>query len=244
MPRKQRCRWIGGYPEYWRFSPEDAEESKPVVLTLDEFETIRLLDKEGLTQEQCAQQMGIARTTVTAIYDSARKKLAQVIVDGRRMEISGGHYQLVQNQDAATTQKGMNTMRIAVTYEDGQIFQHFGHTEKFKIYDVQDGQIVKEEIVDTNGQGHGALAGFLKLRQVDALICGGIGGGARMALSEAGIHLYGGAQGDADAAVKALIAGALHYDPNAECNHPHHGGGHSCGRGHHDGSHACGHSNG
>lgn len=128
-------------------------------------------------------------------------------------------------------------MRIAVTYENGQIFQHFGHTEQFKIYDVADGQIVREAVVDTNGSGHGALAGFLMQLGVDALICGGIGGGAQMALAEVGIRLFGGVSGDADAAVNALIAGNLGYNPDVHCDHHDHEhgeGGHSCG------SHGCG----
>lgn len=129
-------------------------------------------------------------------------------------------------------------MKIAVTYENGHVFQHFGHTEQFKVYEVEDGKIVKSEIVDTNGQGHGALAGFLFSGGVDALICGGIGGGARTALSEAGIELYPGAEGDADAQVEALIAGNLKYDPDTTCSHhEHHDHGSDCG------SHAggCGH---
>ena len=88
-------------------------------------------------------------------------------------------------------------MKIAVTYENGQIFQHFGHTEQFKLYEILDGKITHTEVVDTNGSGHGALAGFLMQHGVDTLICGGIGGGAQMALAEAGIRLYGGVSGDA-----------------------------------------------
>ena len=95
-------------------------------------------------------------------------------------------------------------MKLAVTYENGQIFQHFGHTEQFKIYEVADGKIVSEEVVDTNGSGHGALAGFLMQHGVEALICGGIGGGAQAALAEAGVELCSGAEGDVDAAVEAL----------------------------------------
>ncbi len=79
--------------------------------------------------------------------------------------------------------KGDNNMKIAVTYNEGEIFQHFGHSEKFKLYDVEDGKIVSSEVVDTNGSGHGALAGFLKDKNVNVLICGGIGGGAKNALS-------------------------------------------------------------
>ncbi len=145
MPRKPRCRWIDGYPDHWEFSPKEVSDKEPVVLSLDEFETIRLLDREGLTQEQCAERMGIARTTVTAIYESARRKVADALVDGKRLLIRGGNYQLNDQGTENIMQKGSDTMRIAVTYENGEIFQHFGHTEQFKLYDVEDGKIVAEK---------------------------------------------------------------------------------------------------
>lgn len=127
-------------------------------------------------------------------------------------------------------------MKIAVTYENGQIFQHFGHTEQFKVYEVQDGKIVSAEVVDTNGSGHGALAGVLSGLNADVLICGGIGGGAQSALAAAGIKLYGGVSGDADAAVNALLSDSLAYNPDVKCNHHdhEHGEGHTCG------DHGCG----
>ena len=127
-------------------------------------------------------------------------------------------------------------MRIAVTYENGQIFQHFGRTEQFKLYDVADGKIINEQVVGTNGAGHGALAGFLKNAQADVLICGGIGGGAQMAMQEAGITLYGGNMGSADEAVKAFLAQTLVQNSNPTCDHHdhEHGEGHSCGH------HSCG----
>ena len=128
-------------------------------------------------------------------------------------------------------------MKIAVTYENGQIFQHFGHTEQFKIYIAEDGKIINSEVIDTNGSGHGALAGLLSALDVDALICGGIGGGAQMALAEAGIRLYGGVSGSCDAAVEALLGGTLGFNPNVKCDHhDHHGEGHTCG------DHGCGHN--
>ena len=131
-------------------------------------------------------------------------------------------------------------MRVAVTYENGEIFQHFGHTEQFKVYDIEDGKILSSEVVDTNGSGHGALAGLLNLMKVDALICGGIGGGAQMALAEAGIKLFGGVSGSADAAAQALAEGNLTFNPAVRCDHhDHHGEGHSCGS-HGCGSHTCG----
>ena len=132
-------------------------------------------------------------------------------------------------------------MRIAVTYQNGMIFQHFGHTEQFKVYEVEDGKIIASQVVDTNGSGHGALAGVLNVLKVDILICGGIGGGAQMALASAGIRLFGGVSGSADAAVEALLSGTLAYKPNIRCNHhDHHGEGHSCGD-HGCGSSHCGH---
>ena len=121
-------------------------------------------------------------------------------------------------------------MKIAVTYENGQIFQHFGHTEQFKIYTVEDGKVVSAAVVDTNGSGHGALAGFLAEQNVTVLICGGIGGGAQMALADAGIKLYGGVSGACDAAVEAYLANNLGYNPNVKCDHHDHelgGGAHS-----------------
>ena len=122
-------------------------------------------------------------------------------------------------------------MRIAVTYENGQIFQHFGRTEQFKVYDVQDGKVASSQVVDTNGSGHGALAGVLTALKADALICGGIGGGAQTALAAAGIRLYGGVSGGADEAVQALLRDELDFDADAHCEHhdQHHGSEHTCG---------------
>ena len=133
-------------------------------------------------------------------------------------------------------------MRIAVTYDNGDIFQHFGHTSQFKVYDVQEGKILTAQVIDTNGSGHGALAGVLTALNADVLICGGIGGGAQMALAAAGIQLFGGVSGNADAAVEAFVSGKLAFNPNVRCNHHdhHHGEGHTCGD-HGCGSHNCGH---
>jgi len=122
--------------------------------------------------------------------------------------------------------KETDQMRIAVTYENGEIFQHFGHTEQFKLYDIENSQVVRSQIVDTNGQGHGALAGFLTEAGADVLICGGIGGGAQSALATAGIKLYGGVSGAADEAVEAYLAGKLDYNPDVRCSHHEHE--HSC----------------
>ena len=129
-------------------------------------------------------------------------------------------------------------MKIAVTHENGEIFGHFGHTAEFKVYNIINGKIEGSEVVSTGGKGHGALATVLSGLNIDVLICGGIGGGAQMALKNAGIQLYGGVAGNCDAAVEAFITGDLVYNPNVMCNHHHHEEGHACGD-HGCGSHKC-----
>ena len=253
-----------------------------IEVTVDEYEAVRLIDLLGLTQEECAAQMNVARTTVQAIYDSAREKLARMLAEGRPLTVQGGTYDLCGQAEHCCgrrcrrrgggggrcengrltcreegrcqgrsgveqnrmKQEGQN-MKIAVTYENGQVFQHFGHTERFKLYEVEDGAVTASQVVDTAGSGHGALAGFLRERGVQTLICGGIGGGARTALAQAEIQLYPGVSGAADQAVADLLAGRLAYDPDTVCSHHHEGdGAHQCG-GHGEGEgHSCGHSHG
>lgn len=123
-------------------------------------------------------------------------------------------------------------MKVAVTYENGNVFPHFGHTEHFKVYEIEEGKVAGAQVMATDGSGHGALAGMLKEWKVDTLICGGIGAGAQAALSEAGIRLYGGVSGSADEAVEALLEGKLVFDPDVHCDHH--------GEGHHHGSGRCG----
>lgn len=251
MARPTRCRRICMEPAYDSFRPDGYPTSGEVHMTLDEYETIRLIDLEKRTHEQCAGQMGISRTTVTETYESARHKLADSMVNGKRLLIAGGHYRLCDgketffcNQKCQKTEasvknicfqrKETTEMRIAITYDNGMIFQHFGHTEQFKLYDVLDGKVVDTQIVNTNGQGHGALSGFLARAEVEVLICGGIGGGAQAALAEAGIRLCGGVTGLADEAVEAYLSGKLAYDPDVHCDyHGHSHGEHPCGENKH-----------
>ena len=184
MARPQRCRRICRAPQYDSFGPEGCRNSESILLTLDEYEVLRLVDLEQKTHEQCAAQMDISRSTVTEIYESARRKLAACLVYGRRLVIAGGNYRFCGGREKAQCRQpcrhtknqplddgckqdsiehatGGQTMKIAVTYDNGQIFQHFGRTEEFKIYDVTDGKITASEVVNTNGSGHSALAGFL-----------------------------------------------------------------------------------
>lgn len=257
MARPARCRKICFEPKYGSFAPCGVVGTEQILLTVDEFEAVRLIDYEKRTHEQCARQMGISRTTVTEMYERARTKIADCIVNGKTLCISGGNYALCDGSTkeycgkkchraeatakAAGKRKEKRIMRIAVTYENGNVFQHFGHTEQFKIYDIEEDRIVGTQIANTQGSGHGALAGFLSEWKVDTLICGGIGAGAQAALAEAGIRLYGGVSGSTDEAVVALLAGKLAFDPDVHCSHHEHGEGHHCGSGHHCGEekHGC-----
>lgn len=128
-------------------------------------------------------------------------------------------------------------MKIAVTYDNGNVFQHFGKTENFKVYEVEDDKVVSSEVIGSNGTGHGALAGLLAEQGINVLICGGIGEGAQTALTEAGIEMVAGAQGNTDDVVKAYLKGEL-VSTGANCDHHHHEEGHSCGS--HEEGHSCG----
>ena len=263
MSRPSKRRRICAEPSCRGFGPVEKPSSDApcIVMTLDEYETVRLIDLEGLTQEECAQQMGIARTTAQAIYGSARQKLARSLVEGWNLRVEGGDYEVCDGQDEHCPRRARSgrccdnnnsdgkkpslknkeaTMKIAVTYANGQIFQHFGHTEQFKLYTIEDNRIVDMQVIDTNGSGHGALATFLIAHGADMLICGGIGGGAQVALARAGIRLFAGVAGDADKAVEALLGGNLSFSENPTCDHHdhHHGEGHDCGS--HGESHDCG----
>ncbi len=242
MPRPKRCRRICGYPDFWSFSPEGADAPETIVFTLDEYEAVRLIDYRKLTQEECAAQMGVSRATVTGICENARYKLADAMVNGKRIRITGGSYRIdAIPASAIIKEKGENIMRIAVTYENEMVGQHFGRTEQFKIYDVENGEIKSAQVIDTNGTGHGALAGFLRAAEVETLICGGIGMGARNALEEVGIQLLPGVSGNADEAVKNYLADQLSFDPDTACRHhdQEHGEGNDCHHGHGCGERGC-----
>ena len=253
MPRPNKFRRVCRMPKCSEFKSHNYENRNMILLEVEEYEAIRLIDYMGFTQEESAKQMNVSRATLQAIYMDARKKLSRFLVEGTMLSISGGNYELCKSRccqdenikkENCILLKGEKKMKIAVTYNEGEIFQHFGHSEKFKLYDVEDGKVLSSEVVDTNGSGHGALAGFLKDKNVNVLICGGIGGGAKNALSANGIEIYPGAKGNADEQVQSFLAGNLSYNPNTQCSHHSHEGEHTCGShgcGSHDSDHQCDH---
>ena len=239
MARPCKKRRICAIPRTQGLIPKKslAENTLVITMTLDEYEAIRLIDLKSFTQEECAASMGVARTTVQAVYDSARYKLAQCLCNGWELKVAGGNYFLCEGRRAGCScspcqkEEGKN-MQVAVTYEAGQVFQHFGRTEQFKIYQISDGEITGSRIIGTDGNGHGALAGYLKELDVSVLICGGLGGGAKTALKQAGIEVYAGASGDADQAVTDFLSGKLEQNEDIQCSHHQHehgdDGGHNC----------------
>lgn len=257
MSRPFKERKVYDVPDWQCYAPvarESAVQEEIMSLTVEEYETIRLIDLEGASQVECAQSMEIARTTVQAIYGEARRKLAAALVYGRPLIVSGGTYRLCEEKADTKpghrwghprwgrrnqTGKKSEVMKIAVTHENGNVFQHFGKSESFKIYTVEDDKIVSSEVVSTNGQGHGALGGFLTGQGADAVICGGIGPGAQEVLRNAGISLYAGVTGSCDEAVEKLLEGTLASSAEANCGHHGHGhGGQGCG--HHGEGHGHG----
>lgn len=239
MSRPQRCRRVCAEPRFAKFAALGSESSESICLSTDEYEVIRLVDYERKTHEECSKQMDISRTTVTEIYDSARRKIANFLVNGYNLEIGGGNYRIcdgssvrccerhcyrknetasLRSAEAVKIEKPQGRMRIAVTYEKGMVFPHFGHTERFKIYGVENGNVVSQNLVDTSGSAHGTLPDILKELQIDCLICGGIGSMAVKSLEGAGIKVISGISGEADQAAANYVSGSLLSSGNSPCS--------------------------
>ena len=158
-------------------------------------------------------------------------------VDGISLEQNVSNIEKLLSSKQVSTTEGK--MKVAITYENGEVFQHFGHTENFKVYTIENGKILSSEIISSNGTGHESLAGMLKGLGIETLICGGIGGGAKVALAQEGVTVYPGTSGNADEVMKSFLNGTLNYNPDTMCSHHshEHGEGHNC----HGGGHSCHH---
>lgn len=268
MPRPCRCRRVCSEPLVDVFGPAsepDAGGVPPVVLLVEEYEALRIVDYEGRTHEQCAAQMRVSRTTVTEIYERARHKVADAIVNGRTLVIRGGNYEVCGGacaRDCAGRCRwkygelalamqnltGDEIMRIAIPVKNENIYQHFGMASTFKVYDVEEKRVVNTFLIEAAGTGHGAKVGPLVDNKVDCVICGGIGEGAMSQLAGAGIFLIAGISGNADEAVAAALAQTLKADYQAaaaksrhQYRHQHGRGGEGCGcGGHGEGGCGCG----
>jgi len=238
-------------PENKTFTPGNNADGY-VTLTIDAIEALRLCDLEELDQEQAASMMGVSRGTLQRILYRAHKATAEALIAGKGIHITGGNYRVNQyacknikchrcnfadekkNQQLLTKIKSNledTIMKIAITTEGNQIFQHFGSCPLFTLIEIESNKIVKRQLIDASGSGHSALAGFLQSNDVNLLICGGIGVGARNALAAANIALISGSKGDIDTAITAYLAGTLKDQPAGMCNHHHEGANHQCGGG-------------
>ena len=249
MPRPCRCRRVCEEPRFRTFLPENRSNLPPVTLFIDEYEVIRIVDLEKRSHEECAQQMCISRTTVTEIYEKARTKIADAVVNGRGLVIDGGNYQVCHGSfrqncighcrrehqphcfSISTKSHGDQKMKIAVPVKNEQIYQHFGMAAQFKVYTVQNDQIVETEFIQAQGRGHGMMLVLLTENGIGCVICGGIGNGAVSALDQAGIELVAGVSGLADEAVAQLLSGELQGDLRAACEKSQHGHHHADGCG-------------
>ena len=234
MPRPRKCRMVCRLPGASEFVPLDGrKDASPIVLTVDEFEALRLIDGEDYSQEQCGEQMHIARATVQQIVDSARKKISFALVEGRPLKILGGEYRLCEGGAARCgccragcgrclrNRKEGFAMRIAVAANGNEVSGHFGHCENFWLYDVENQAIVKEESSPNPGHRPGFLPNFLGDHGANVVIAGGMGESAAGIFAHRNIETILGASGDARTAAEAYLRGELHSDASACHKHEH-----------------------
>jgi predicted Fe-Mo cluster-binding NifX family protein/predicted DNA-binding protein (UPF0251 family) len=234
MPRNPSRKIIRSTPIVRAFLPSKLElclGQSGILLSIEEWEALRLVDYAGTEQSVAAESMDISRQSVQMLLASARSKVARALVEGQCLLIQGNPPQI----ETIDSQRKLK-MKIAVTCENEEVFPHFGRTPEFYIVNVEDGKIASEEFLAAPAQGHGALVGFLAEQGVETLICGGIGGGAVNSFRAAGIQIYAGASGRVKAQVLSLLSGQLPQQGDANCDH--HGEEH---RHHEHGEGGCGH---
>ena len=244
MPRPKKQRRVCPLSGERRFSTDG--NAPALEIRADELEALRLCDLEELSQTEAAARMGVSRGTLQRLLYSAHRQIAFALVCGRSIRIDppaesrcAGRAEcrkkcrFCRNKRKATETGGKN-MIIAVTSEKGEVFQHFGHTPEFTIYETKGDELLGPRVVPTGENGHGALAGILDALGVEVLICGGIGGGAQMALDEIGVEVVGGASGKVADVVAAYLKGELAVNPDFQCHHHDHDADHKCGE------HGCG----
>lgn len=251
MPKPIRCRRVCAEPAFRSFHPGCDKKATPVTLFVEEYETIRLVDFEKQTHEQCAQQMQISRTTVTEVYEKARFKIADAIVNGKPLLIQGGNYEVCRgsNQDCprkcrykciaqsnqVSNSIGEEKMKIAIPVKNDVIYQHFGMASQFKVYTIENNRVAHTETLISEGRGHGTKLDLLLSNGIHCVICGGIGEGAITGINRAGIELIVGVSGTADEAVTAYLAGGLQSNlelASSKSQHQGHNDHDHCGHGH------------
>lgn len=225
MPRKKKCRKICREPEYNQFQSMGSASQEVVVLNVEEYEVIRLLDFEKYTQEECATQMEIARTTVTDMYERARFKIADCIVNGKSLQITGGTYEVCDGEHFRSCRKkchhncrkierkGGRRMKIAVPVEENRkdVCPSFGRTPYFLIYnkETSESKIIENPAMSANGGAGGQAAQLLVDEGVDVLITPRCGENAAEVLNMAEVKIYKSNDTDAQCNIEEYMEGKL-----------------------------------
>lgn len=234
MPRPKQCRRVECPPESKGFRPLGRgclRRTDPVVLKIDEYESIRLIDYEGLSQDEAALRMQVSRPTCTRIYESARKAIALAIVECRELQIGEGDVEFYGEWHSNTNnQKRKNMKKIAIPTTDGMLFQHFGKASQFTFVTIEDGKIINKEAIDAPPHAHGVAPRFVISHEATEVLAGGMGATPLEMLTEAGIEVHIGAPSlPIDGLVSKYLDGSLTYNETNVCNHNHGEEGH-----HHD----------
>ncbi|MBP7095084.1 MAG: DUF134 domain-containing protein [Spirochaetia bacterium] len=226
MPRPVSRRRVGASPVARAYKPAGVplRELEEVILSLDELEALRLADLEGLYQEACAVRMGISRQTFGRIVESARRKVADALVNGKALAFEGGKIQMEET---------MNEYKIAVPADGENVNLHFGSSRDFAVFTVKDGEVIDSEMYPApNGAGcKSGSAGGLARKGVTVMLAGGMGEGAARVMESYGIKAVRGVSGEIRAAVDAYVEGKL-KDSGSNCAGHEHGDGHDCGHHH------------
>lgn len=223
MPRPINERRLGAPIQARVMKPAGvpARELEEVLLGFDEAEALRLADLEGLYQEAAARSMGVSRQTFGRIIETARRKIADALLNGKALRIDGG--------EITIGKQGDGIMKIAVPSRDGLVDEHFGHCKEFLVFRVESDRLVAEPAIPSP-EGCGCKSGVaadLARAGVSHLVAGNMGEGAVRVLASHGISVIRGAAGNAAEAAHAFFKGTL-ADSGVGCAG--HGGeaGHEC----------------
>lgn len=234
MPRPRQCRSVERPPSVKGFRPFGcgcARNRGTVTLQIDEYEAFRLIDREGLSQEEAAQKMQVSRPTLTRVYDRARKAIAEAIVDNKVLQIGEGD---VEYYGQWHSNKNNNTdimRKIAIPTTDGKLFQHFGKASQFTFVSIEEGKVINTETVVAPAHAHGVAPRFVIEHRATEVIAGGIGAMPVNMLTEAGVDVHIGAPAlPIEEIIAKYLNGTLTYDAGHLCNHHHHDEkeGHEC----------------
>ena len=194
-----------------------------VVLELDEFETMRLVDYEGLSQIQASEEMKVSRGTVQRLLLSARHKIVEALLNDISIIVSNEIKNIQLKGENKMDKRSKDVLRIAMPTSDGlNVDEHFGHAKEFALYDMQETTVVDHKNVTPPPHAPGVLPKFLGEQDVDVIITGGMGQMAIRLFKEQDIDVILGASGTIEDNLKEYIGGDL-VSKGSPCDHHHHG---------------------